>query len=55
MTAPPNFRYIKVKSCYNCAHIEFDYDWESECGKYKLKRGQYTDFNTVCDDWEAKE
>jgi len=105
MTAPPNFRYIEVKSCYNCAHIEFDYapnrcvkykdklvgrvekifpdgtaqikvtdidlvtdlfkswcletgklgDWESECGKYKLKRGQDTDFNTVCDDWEAKE
>ncbi|MFA5693293.1 MAG: hypothetical protein WC907_06700 [Acholeplasmataceae bacterium] len=55
MTAPPNFRYIEVKSCYNCAHIEFDYDWESQCGKYKLKRGQDTDFNTVCDDWEAKE
>ena len=59
MTAPPNFRDIEVKSCYNCAHVITDYDWEAWCGKYKRKSGldrRYcVNFDSVCDDWEAKE
>lgn len=60
MTAPPNLRdIIIIRTCYNCAHLESDYEWETWCGKYKRKGGldsrYYVNFNSVCDDWEAEE